>query len=130
MIIDDVLKDFGSTSAFHHQRVNINQLHAFKKAWQTPDSSYNSCHGSWTYFGMLPLYVEETQVTIVVKIRNDQSPRTAFDSFWVAPLLQRGTLFRSQRQWFLSLGSSTGLVQDTQLQHLSKTLHTSHVRFF
>ena len=74
MIIDDVLKDFGSTSAFHHQRVNINQLHAFKKAWQTPDSSYNSCHGSWTYFGMLPLYVEETQVTIVVKNKERPEP--------------------------------------------------------
>ena len=33
--IDDILKDFGSTSAYHHQRVSINNMLAFKYAWET-----------------------------------------------------------------------------------------------
>ncbi|CAE7425658.1 unnamed protein product, partial [Symbiodinium sp. CCMP2456] len=47
--------------------------------------------------------------------RNDQSPVTAAQHFWTAPLLQRGMLFSYDGKWFMCLGSAAAVVYAVQL---------------
>ena len=47
-------------------------------------------------------------------LRKDISPGLTQQWLWVSPLLARGTLFRADNKWLVSLGTSSGLVQDAR----------------
>ena len=98
--MDDILKDFGSTSPYHHNRVSLNAMAALHLARR------RVALVSWVH--------KELLLRCVPFLRQEHDLNQAADNFWVPGLMQRGMLIRSNNKWMMCLGNTPAVMYATR----------------